>query len=167
MRRTPAGLQFGERFLRFRRGSGPASRPSRCIGRRARQKSGSSPRSRSGPRTFQKSSRHAVVLEPLRAADQNGCAVDVRLHAATGGFGKILRLGQRHAGFARELRERLGGRMVAVFFGGGGERSNSAGLRFADRRQAADGELAGRQRAGFVEDKGVDFRGGFDVARRS
>ena len=99
----------------------------------------------------------------MRAADQNFRAVDFRLHAATGGFGKILRLGQRHAGFARQIGERLGGRMVAVFFGGGGEQQQFGGLGVADRREAADGELAGRERAGLVEDERVDLRGEFDV----
>ena len=99
----------------------------------------------------------------MRAADQNFRAVDFRLHAATGGFGKIFRLGQRNSGFARERGERLGGRMVAVFFGGRGEQQKFGGLRFANRREAADGELAGRERAGFVENEGIYFCGEFDV----
>src|SRR5476651_1725790 len=102
---------------------------------------------------------NAVVLEPLRAANENFRAVDLRLHAATGGFGKIFRLGERNSGFARERRERLGGRMVAVFFGGRGEQQKFGGFRFANRRETADGELAGRERAGFVEDEGIYFRG--------
>src|SRR5271154_4751359 len=106
---------------------------------------------------------NAVVLEPLRAANENFYAVDLRLHAAPGGFRKIFRLGQRNSSFARERRERLGGRMVAVFFGGRGEQQKFSGLRVANRREAADGELAGRECAGFVEDERIYFRGKFDV----
>ena len=103
----------------------------------------------------------------MRAADQNFRAVDFGLHAATGGLGKILRFGQRHAGFARQLRQRLGGRMIAVFFGGRGQTQQFGGLGFADRRQAADGELAGRERAGLVKDEGVDLGGRLRCRRRS
>jgi len=83
-----------------------------------------------------KTRRHAVVLSHCARPDQNGCTVNVRLHATAGGLGKILRLGQRHAGFAREFRERLGGRMVAVFFGGGGK---AAAVRRAWFRRSALG----------------------------
>ena len=53
--------------------------------------------------------------------------------------------------------------MVAVFFSGSRQQQQFGGLRFAERRQAAHGELTGGQRAGFVEDKGVDFGGGLNV----
>ena len=112
---------------------------------------------------FLKARVNAVVLEPLRAANENFRAVDLRLHAATGGFGKIFRLGERNSGFARECGKRFRRRMVAVFFGGRGEQQKFGGLRVADRREAADGELAGRERAGLVEDERVDLRGEFDV----
>ncbi len=63
----------------------------------------------------------ALVLEPLGAADEDFGAVDLGADAAAGGFGKVLRLGQRDAGFAGQLGQGLGGGMVAVFLGGGGQ----------------------------------------------
>ena len=110
---------------------------------------------------------HAVVLQPLRAADQHLGAVHLGLDAAAGGFGEVLRLGQRHAGFGGQLRQRLGGGVVAVFLGGGGEAQQFGGLDVAERRQAADGQFAGGERAGLVEDEGVDLRGQLRCRRRS
>jgi hypothetical protein len=55
-------------------------------------------------------------------------AVDLRLHAASGGFGKIFRFGQRHAGLAGQLGQRLGGRMVAVLLRRSGEAEQFGGI---------------------------------------
>ena len=65
------------------------------------------------------------------------------------------------------LRQRLGRRVIAVFLGGRGDAQQFGGLRVAERHQAADGEFAGGQRAGFVEDEGVDLRGQLRCRRRS
>src|SRR5437868_6576104 len=60
--------------------------------------------------------RHAIVLEPLRAAHEDGRTLNIGLDATTGGFRKIFRFGQRHARFPGKLRKRLGRGMIAVFF---------------------------------------------------
>ena len=71
---------------------------------------------------------HAVVPQPLGAAHQHFGAVDLGLDAASRGLGKILRFGQRHAGFGGQLRQRLGGGVIAVSFGGGREAQQFGGL---------------------------------------
>src|SRR6266567_3411171 len=58
---------------------------------------------------FKEIFRHAVVLEPLRPAYQHLAAADFGHDPPPGALGEILRLGQRHARFARQLRQRLGG----------------------------------------------------------
>ncbi len=106
---------------------------------------------------------HTVILEPLRPTHQNCRPAHIRLHAATGGFRKILRLHQRHAGFAGNRGQRFGGGMVAVFFCAGGEAQQLGGFGIANRREAAHREFTCGQRASFVEHESVDLRRGFNV----
>ena len=53
--------------------------------------------------------------------------------------------------------------MVAVFFGGCSEQQKFGRFGLANRREAAYGEMAGRERAGLVEDERINLRGEFDV----
>src|SRR5580692_8344856 len=92
---------------------------------------------------FQEIILDAVVLEPLGAADKDGFAINVGFDAATGGFAEIFGFGKGHAGFFGELRQGLGGGVVAVFLGGGGGAEQFDRSGGTERRETADGEFAG------------------------
>ncbi len=105
-----------------------------------------------------------LLFQPIGAADDDGGVVDFGGHAASGGLGEILRLDERHAGFTSQLREGLGGGVVAVFFGGGGDAQQFGRGDAAHRGEAADSEFSGGESAGLVKDKRIDLGRQFDVA---
>ena len=100
----------------------------------------------------------------MRAANYDLRAIDARLDAAPGALGEIFRLGERHAGLFGELGQRLCRGVVAVFLRGRGKPQEFGRLGFAQRRETADRQASGRERAGLVENEGVDPRREFDVA---
>ena len=156
-------LQSGKRFARFGAGLVLQAHPTDALAV-ARDKNQAVAFGLVQVHGFFESFFHAVVFQPLLAPDDDFRAINARLDTASGGFREVLRLCQWHSGFLGQLRERLGRGVVAVFLGRGRQPEQFCRLRFAQRRQTADGEFARRQRSGLVEDESVDARRQLDVA---
>ena len=105
----------------------------------------------------------AVVLEPGARPTRTPGALDGGADAAAGGLLEIRSLSERDARLFGELDQRLGGRVVAEALGARGEAQQLGRGDVAERVEPADDQLAGGERAGLVEDEGVDARGGLEV----
>ena len=79
---------------------------------------------------------HTIVLEPLRAADQDGAAIDLALTPRPAVSAKSFGSASGTPASSARLRQRFGGRMIAVFLRRSRQPQQFRGLGIAQRAPA-------------------------------